>query len=640
MTQGMVPIRLMLLVLLALYSYAFRQWFGTSMLAVFWLLTWFPFHFVLDRIGQLIFALVGVAVAYVLVVVGPTPKHPLSDGFAVLSASACVWVLFTCILRLWTSCSRQGQRGTIFISLLGLIACGGQGLGWMYHLFALVHIGIAMWASALLDPSQPRLLRWTPKRRSLLLLATVLAGMGTSTLFVSLPYAYNMVKRYFDMAAFARTQTTGFGPYIRLGALRSVIQSKRVVLRVYGRFLSSLYLRGAVYARYTRSYWYAPSLHTKVKTLPTQTYPQTPQRLRVDYVSGEKSRYFAPLEATDLSAPSGVVRIHPLGLVFPQSGKLPTSLSFALRKRHAVPVLSPLPEDIKVSRRISKVLRALAQKWTTSGASKIEKLRQIQSRLLRDYRYSLSFTRAKGRAPIVDFLLHNKQGHCEYFATALALLARSVGIPTRVIGGFAVSEYNALGGYYIVRKQNAHAWVEAWFPQTGWQTFEATPASGLLTHMPKRASRMDAVTDWIKVQLANLRARLSRLSMIDVLWMIALFAALWVLIRLQRWWRERRAKSNARDPWAYRDPLPDFLALLEAAEQILPKHESESLEHYVQRIRQPQQPLLEMLEAAELFLVYAEFRYGKVGDVEALLQRIRNAMLLQQSSVQRSDAES
>jgi hypothetical protein len=63
--------------------------------------------------------------------------------------------------------------------------------------------------------------------------------------------------------------------------------------------------------------------------------------------------------------------------------------------------------------------------------------------------------------PVQQFLAFDRRGHCQYFASALALMLRSVGIPSRVVVGYRTEEYNALGKYYIARQQHAHAWVEA-----------------------------------------------------------------------------------------------------------------------------------------------------------------------------------
>ena len=82
-----------------------------------------------------------------------------------------------------------------------------------------------------------------------------------------------------------------------------------------------------------------------------------------------------------------------------------------------------------------------------------------------DFKYTLSLTAPLDRNidPIVDFLLNKRKGHCQYFASALAMLLRSLDIPTRLVVGFRPSEYNDLGEYFLVQQSHAHVWVEAYF---------------------------------------------------------------------------------------------------------------------------------------------------------------------------------
>ena len=82
-----------------------------------------------------------------------------------------------------------------------------------------------------------------------------------------------------------------------------------------------------------------------------------------------------------------------------------------------------------------------------------------------DFHYTLTQTGPTDRSldPIVDFLLNKRNGHCQYFASALAMLLRSLDIPTRLVVGFRPSEYNDLGDYFLVQQSHAHVWVEAYF---------------------------------------------------------------------------------------------------------------------------------------------------------------------------------
>ncbi len=86
--------------------------------------------------------------------------------------------------------------------------------------------------------------------------------------------------------------------------------------------------------------------------------------------------------------------------------------------------------------------------------------------------------------PVEDFLVNRKKGHCEYFASALALLLRSVDIPSRVVNGFKGGDWNELTETMNVRQKHAHSWVEAYIGLTPgpdrapiWITLDPTPAS-------------------------------------------------------------------------------------------------------------------------------------------------------------------
>jgi len=104
--------------------------------------------------------------------------------------------------------------------------------------------------------------------------------------------------------------------------------------------------------------------------------------------------------------------------------------------------------------------------------------RAIESYLRDKYGYSLEM-KAGGPDPLSDFLFNVKQGHCEYFATAMAVMLRTQGVATRVVNGFLPGEYNGAAGAFTVRQSDAHSWVEVYFPQTNsWVTFDPTPSAG------------------------------------------------------------------------------------------------------------------------------------------------------------------
>ena len=93
--------------------------------------------------------------------------------------------------------------------------------------------------------------------------------------------------------------------------------------------------------------------------------------------------------------------------------------------------------------------------------------------------YTLQLSRTVPHDPLANFLFERRQGHCEYFASSMAVMLRSLGIPSRVVNGFRTGEFNDLTSQYVVRASNAHSWVEAYFPGHGWIAFDPTPGASM-----------------------------------------------------------------------------------------------------------------------------------------------------------------
>ncbi|HEX3146226.1 MAG TPA: transglutaminaseTgpA domain-containing protein [Pyrinomonadaceae bacterium] len=115
------------------------------------------------------------------------------------------------------------------------------------------------------------------------------------------------------------------------------------------------------------------------------------------------------------------------------------------------------------------------------AANWYDAVRLVESHLREKYGYTLEM-KAGGADPLADFLFNVKQGHCEYFATAMAVMLRTQGIATRVVNGFLPGEYNQAAGAFTVRQSDAHSWVEVYFPYSKtWVTFDPTPPAGRTT---------------------------------------------------------------------------------------------------------------------------------------------------------------
>lgn len=121
---------------------------------------------------------------------------------------------------------------------------------------------------------------------------------------------------------------------------------------------------------------------------------------------------------------------------------------------------------------------ALANQVTAEATNAYDKAVAIEEYLSGpNYLYSLRIP-DMGAGPMVDtFINRTKLGHCELFATAMALMLRSQGIPTRVVSGYRGGEWQSSDETYTVRASMAHLWVEVWFPEHGWVIFDPSPQS-------------------------------------------------------------------------------------------------------------------------------------------------------------------
>ena len=121
-------------------------------------------------------------------------------------------------------------------------------------------------------------------------------------------------------------------------------------------------------------------------------------------------------------------------------------------------------------------IASLARQVTANSKSDYDRAAAIEQYLRENFAYTLQLPDRTPADPIANFLFERKRGHCEYFASAMALMLRTIGIPSRLVNGFRNGEYNDLTGSYIVRARNAHTWVEAFIPSVGWTSFDPTPA--------------------------------------------------------------------------------------------------------------------------------------------------------------------
>ncbi|HWU91098.1 MAG TPA: transglutaminase domain-containing protein, partial [Kofleriaceae bacterium] len=143
----------------------------------------------------------------------------------------------------------------------------------------------------------------------------------------------------------------------------------------------------------------------------------------------------------------------------------------------------PLPPGyevyLQVPPEITRRTRELAARITARLGNRFDQATAIQRWLTTNLTYTLELADPGSQEAVDFFLFDRRKGHCEYFASAFAILARAAGIPTRQVNGFLGGEWNEYQSYVAVRAGDAHSWAEVFFPGVGdggaWVTFDPTP---------------------------------------------------------------------------------------------------------------------------------------------------------------------
>jgi transglutaminase-like putative cysteine protease len=308
---------------------------------------------------------------------------------------------------------------------------------------------------------------------------------------------------------------------VDLGGFGRISRDDRAILHIQatGRPLPpDLKWRGAALSRFDGRRWSEPPSPARTRTIPTiNGYAQIADDFQRSRRDGHRLLYhvdvqnsgtgtlfiagipeFVNADFRNLSLlPDGSLRvIVPPGeaLRYDVSAHSGPPLSTALTRWERTRYLDLPPLDVRIY--------SLARQWSGDGIP-LERALGIQSHLQRDFKYVLDGPERAVADPLADFLFTRKQGYCEYFASAMAVMLRSEGIPARVATGFQTGYYNDVSGLYVVRASDAHAWVEAWIEGRGWTTFDPTPTArasgpGILARLNMYFDAMDhAWHEWV-----------------------------------------------------------------------------------------------------------------------------------------------
>jgi len=302
-------------------------------------------------------------------------------------------------------------------------------------------------------------------------------------------------------------RTTGFSERVDLGMIGSVKEDPQIVMRVElpDQAASSrerFYLRGLAYDQYNGRSWSSGSRQRRnlglvadgifaVRSGGNRRLSSLSEPLRQDILleALDTSVLFAAPFAESVSGEFPAVQVDSMtGLHLPYSSTSRIRYSVVSRGDRILPgeqSSATLEYPAAIRDRYLQVpthsdrIAELAQSVTRGASSPYEKATAVLQHLLSNYAYSLEMGTTSSGHPIDEFLFTRKTGYCEHYATAMVLMLRSIGIPSRLVTGFLATEWNEFGNYYTVRQRDAHAWVEMYYPQSGWITMDPTPSNPL-----------------------------------------------------------------------------------------------------------------------------------------------------------------
>ncbi len=327
-------------------------------------------------------------------------------------------------------------------------------------------------------------------------LITILVVLVSIPIFVVIPRGTLGVLRAPNQTAL---QLSGFSKNVSLGDMGEILINTSVVMRIKvdtapENLPFDLKWRGVAFDRYDGKGWsrtrgvrrirrndqyhgflVAHDSRRQEEFLVRQTIYQEPFTNvifgvpEIILISGSTGRSFVLRDGNDSFSTGGIQPVK--YTVF--------SDLITRRERLSRPLQGEYAEDVRQFYlqlpALHPEIARLAFELTGKETNPVAKAFTLERFLKERYEYSLENRSSLAQDPLYDFLFVTREGHCEYFATAQAVMMRTLGIPARVINGFRRGNFNRWSEHFIVRQSDAHSWVEGYFPGMGWVEFDSTP---------------------------------------------------------------------------------------------------------------------------------------------------------------------
>lgn len=409
-------------------------------------------------------------------------------------------VFFLAVIQILTSRTNRDYFFMAAIAFLELLAAAILSTNANFFLFLALYLLFAMAAFTSAEIRRSMQKRLTVARSGLrrfhprlaALTAVITAGiLGlTAGLFFMLPRTADAALRRLVAKRF---YLPGFSNQITLGEIGEIKSTARPVMHVHfsdGHAPANLKWRGATLSDFNGRAWFEPSTEPRwIQAVAKGVFQlaDDQQRRRL----GRSTNYRVSLNGIDsevlffagrpeivylkqltiMAGGDGSYRLgHPPveGFFYDVYGWLgDTGAEDFLGSRERRQYLSLPQLDPRIPKLAQNTVRGLNNDMDRAAA--------VAGYLRSAYGYTLELPSREVADPLAYFLFNRKKGHCEYFASAMAVMLRTLGIPSRLVTGFQSGIFNPLTELYVIRASDAHSWVEAWMPGRGWVTFDPTP---------------------------------------------------------------------------------------------------------------------------------------------------------------------
>ncbi|MFG0257611.1 MAG: DUF3488 and DUF4129 domain-containing transglutaminase family protein [Phycisphaerales bacterium JB043] len=501
----------------------------SAMLALpIWLASWFvsygPGGVVMPR-AAIVLAVLGTT-AYMLLRIMVAPASEL-----VLNIST--YLLWLQVIKLYDRTEARDLSQLLVMSFALVVGACLLGSSLQFGLFLMLHAILGLSCAVMLQfhmgarvSAVSERFGWLtgmPRRSRRLVFGLIVVVLVISSgLFVVLPRG--MESEFYERYLEGDTLTVSFDDEVELGASGLLSDSQEVVLDITlkntdGETIESwqepIYLRGAVLDTYDSGRWVSskppqgsniPRLFTKPSRWRlARTDPDLPVYVQqIEIHKKTKNQIFSMSGALELrSFPPGRVAWNGMYQLFSMpdnNGRVEyTVVSQPLKPMRSAgraPRLDPIFRDTPVHDEMLQLL----DRWNISrdpstrfGEDDVRIAKFLESHLRNRCTYTTELIAPEpGEDPIEMFLFRTREGHCEYFASSMAAMLRSIGMDARVVTGYIVREARLGGGSHVARQNDAHAWVEVHHTSGVWTTYDPSPPSDVdaLSKTPTGLSKL------------------------------------------------------------------------------------------------------------------------------------------------------